>query len=551
MNFRRRVLGRSQSPSPSGAAAGLWEVAPGAPAGRGPARLQSQAAEAAAAAAQVALAAGRRLSGPWVGASGHRAPGVDPAVAEEAAEAPTSFPPPGVKLGRDSGKVTTVVATLGQGPERSQEVAYTDIKVIGYGSFGVMYQARLAETRELVAIKKVLQDKRFKNRKLQIMGKLDHCNIVRLRYFFYCSGEKKDEVYLNLVLAYVPETVYPVAHHLTKANLAYIHSQGVCHHDIKPQNLLVDPDTSVLKLCNFGSAKPLVREEPNVSYICSRYYPGPQGSSLEPLITARPLMFAGGDHQDAGNTNREQIREMNPNYMEFKFPQIKAHPWTKVFKSQTPPEAIALCSSLLEYAPYETMYQHYYFQGLSYPEQEGQPPPSLAPWGLARAFPPSGSCSLLLPTVVHVAPPSHLESGSTSSFSCYHGHRSVCSSYLADCPGSDSSSSSSSGQCHCSSSDSVVDCTEVSNQGVYRSCSTFRSSLSSDYDPFIYRSQSPCRRGTVLRELPATQEAPGGPASPSGSFSWGRPGHQEDLEGGPRGAIMCLLLRAPALPTQA
>lgn len=55
-----------------------------------------------------------------------------------------------------------MVATLGQGPERSQEVAYTDIKVIGNGSFGVVYQARLAESRELVAIKKVLQDKRFK-----------------------------------------------------------------------------------------------------------------------------------------------------------------------------------------------------------------------------------------------------------------------------------------------------------------------------------------------------------------------------------------------------
>ncbi|KAM4827383.1 E3 ubiquitin-protein ligase ZNRF3 [Thomomys bottae] len=192
------------------------------------------------------------------------------------------------------------------------------------------------------------------------------------------------------------------------------------------------------------------------------------------------------------------------------------------------------------FSQYETMYQHYYFQGLSYPDQEGQPLPSLTPRGPARPFPPgSGSSGLLFPTVVHMAPATHLESGSTSSFSCYHGHRSVCSGYLADCPGSDSSSSSSSGQCHCSSSDSVVDCTEVSNQGVYGSCSTFRSSLSSDYDPFIYRSRSPCHtseagssgRGPAMHvegspppeELPAVHGHSAGqgelwpsPASPSG-----------------------------------
>uniref|UniRef100_A0A4W3GEJ1 Glycogen synthase kinase 3 beta, genome duplicate a n=1 Tax=Callorhinchus milii TaxID=7868 RepID=A0A4W3GEJ1_CALMI len=118
---------------------------------------------------------------------------------------------------KDGSKVTTVVATPGQGPDRPQEVSYTDTKVIGNGSFGVVYQAKLCDTGELVAIKKVLQDKRFKNRELQIMRKLDHCNIVRLRYFFYSSGEKKDEVYLNLVLDYVPETVYRVARHYSRA----------------------------------------------------------------------------------------------------------------------------------------------------------------------------------------------------------------------------------------------------------------------------------------------------------------------------------------------
>lgn len=66
--------------------------------------------------------------------------------------------------GRDGSKVTTVVATPGARPDHPQEVAYTDTKVIGNGSFGVVYQAKLCDTGEMVAIKKVLQDKRFKVR---------------------------------------------------------------------------------------------------------------------------------------------------------------------------------------------------------------------------------------------------------------------------------------------------------------------------------------------------------------------------------------------------
>lgn len=31
-----------------------------------------------------------------------------------------------------------------------------------------------------------------------------------------------------------------------------------------------------------------------------------------------------------GTPTKEQIRQMNSNYTEFKFPQIKAHPWSKV-----------------------------------------------------------------------------------------------------------------------------------------------------------------------------------------------------------------------------
>lgn len=63
-----------------------------------------------------------------------------------------------------SSKVVTVAATPGPGPDQPIDVSYTEVKVIGNGSFGVVYQARLCDTNELVAIKKVLQDKRFKVR---------------------------------------------------------------------------------------------------------------------------------------------------------------------------------------------------------------------------------------------------------------------------------------------------------------------------------------------------------------------------------------------------
>uniref|UniRef100_A0A671N4Z8 [tau protein] kinase n=1 Tax=Sinocyclocheilus anshuiensis TaxID=1608454 RepID=A0A671N4Z8_9TELE len=275
---------------------------------------------------------------------------------------------------KDGSKVTTVVATPGQGPDRPQEVSYTDTKVIGNGSFGVVYQAKLCDSGELVAIKKVLQDKRFKNRELQIMRKLDHCNIVRLRYFFYSSGDKKDEVYLNLVLDYVPETVYRVARHYSRAKqtlpMVYVKVR-ICD-----QRLFLRRELTPVTICLFvRSAKQLVRGEPNVSYICSRYYRAPElifgatdytssidvwsaGCVLAELLLGQPI-FPGDSGVDQlveiikvlGTPTREQIREMNPNYTEFKFPQIKAHPWTKVFRPRTPPEAIALCSRLLEYTP--------------------------------------------------------------------------------------------------------------------------------------------------------------------------------------------------------
>lgn len=52
--------------------------------------------------------------------------------------------------------------------------------------------------------------------------------------------------------------------------------------------------------------------------------------------------------QVLGTPSREDIHAMNPNYTEFKFPQIKAHPWSKVFSKRLPTDAVDLVRHLAD-----------------------------------------------------------------------------------------------------------------------------------------------------------------------------------------------------------
>lgn len=170
---------------------------------------------------------------------------------------------------------------------------YKPVKVCGQGAFGVVY---LAQTLDLnyVAIKKVLQDPRYKNREIDIMKELNHENIVKLISHFLLTVRKPNDVYLHLVMEYIPSTWHrfnisyrnkkkypPILY--TKlfafqmfAGLHYIHSKGIIHRDIKPSNMLIDADKGYLKICDFGSAKMFDPNEASVSYIASRYYRAPE-----------------------------------------------------------------------------------------------------------------------------------------------------------------------------------------------------------------------------------------------------------------------------------
>lgn len=148
-----------------------------------------------------------------------------------------------------------------------------------------------------------------------------------------------------------------------------------CCSDIKPHNLLVDPVRHVLKLCDFGSAKAFVKGEPNVAYICSRFYRAPElvfgatdyttaidvwssGCVFAELLIGSPI-FPGSSGVDQlveiikvlGTPTKDELRYMNPSYQEFKYPVIAARPWTSIFRPSTAPDAIDLVSKMLLYIP--------------------------------------------------------------------------------------------------------------------------------------------------------------------------------------------------------
>ncbi len=53
----------------------------------------------------------------------------------------------------------------------------------------------------------------------------------------------------------VPALLVKMYSYQLMRSIAYIHALGICHRDIKPQNVLVDTSIHILKLCDFGSAK--------------------------------------------------------------------------------------------------------------------------------------------------------------------------------------------------------------------------------------------------------------------------------------------------------
>ncbi|EKE40305.1 protein kinase, putative [Entamoeba nuttalli P19] len=270
---------------------------------------------------------------------------------------------------------------------------YRVLKIVGRGTFGIVVGV-IDEEQHIFAIKRILEDPRQKNRELGIMKELKHPNVIELVDHFYTVLPNYKEPCLNLVTECYPESLHQMLHDYAAEQLpiplrharlftyqlcrglSYIHSKGICHRDLKPQNILVNRQNLELKICDFGAAKVLEANQPNTAYICTRYYRAPElifgcvdyttsidiwsvGCIIAELLTGQ-ILFRGMTTSDQlvkifsiiGSPSVEQVLAMNPNSPYTKIPRVNGKGMNEVLMyTDSPDNAYELLESILQFDP--------------------------------------------------------------------------------------------------------------------------------------------------------------------------------------------------------
>ncbi|HEY8310056.1 MAG TPA: protein kinase [Gemmatimonadaceae bacterium] len=148
---------------------------------------------------------------------------------------------------------------------------YQIMRVVGRGGMGMVYKARDRELAEDIAIKMLRGNamtddptvvERFKT-EIRLARRISHRNVVRTHDLGECDGAYY--VTMEYVEGITVRDLIDMRGHLSVAStlgiaqqlassLEVAHEQGVIHRDIKPQNMLLDPD-GVLKVMDFGIAR--------------------------------------------------------------------------------------------------------------------------------------------------------------------------------------------------------------------------------------------------------------------------------------------------------
>jgi serine/threonine-protein kinase len=144
-------------------------------------------------------------------------------------------------------------------------------EVLGVGGMGVVYRAFDRELGEAVAIKTLKPDslagdaaalERFKQ-EIRLARKISHRHVVRTfdlgeaNGMYYLTMEYVEGTSLKKLISTRGKLPHPVTLTIGKQlcrALEVAHEQGVIHRDIKPQNLVVEPN-GLLKVMDFGIAR--------------------------------------------------------------------------------------------------------------------------------------------------------------------------------------------------------------------------------------------------------------------------------------------------------
>ena len=148
--------------------------------------------------------------------------------------------------------------------------------ILGAGGMGIVYKAIDLELGEVIAIKTLKRElisldpsalERFRS-EIRLARRISHRNVVRTHdigevdgmYYItmeYVEGKSLKELIRTRGRLPVSATL-TIAKQLCRA-LEVAHEQGVIHRDIKPQNIVVEPD-GVLKVMDFGIARLQARQ---------------------------------------------------------------------------------------------------------------------------------------------------------------------------------------------------------------------------------------------------------------------------------------------------
>jgi HAMP domain-containing protein/predicted Ser/Thr protein kinase len=174
----------------------------------------------------------------------------------------------------ETASIAAVSAQAGVRVEKGELFAgrYEILATLGKGGMGVVYRANDRKLDDVVALKvlrpDVLKDdpthiERFKQ-EIKLARKITHRNVLRTHDFGeadgtpYISMEFLEGVTLKDLIKGKGALPVGVGLRIAKqicAGLEAAHRQGVIHRDIKPQNMLIIPETGEVKIMDFGIAR--------------------------------------------------------------------------------------------------------------------------------------------------------------------------------------------------------------------------------------------------------------------------------------------------------